>query len=791
MRLRIVILINFLFLIGLPARGPAQSNAPVRLNVSCRDASLRDVLSAIGIQHGVSLAGLGAVTGNVTIHLDDVPLDEGLRALLEPQGYTYEKHGNIYYIQRQPPETARVTLTVTDGKLTIDANNADVNQVISTLNAQSKNTPSKINITAAPNLVGAVTAHLTDVPIADGIQAMFTGDNFTLNEINGIYQVGGRQTAQGPGLAVFVSNGLVSIQANEASLTQLLAAVAERAKINLATVGNVERRVTLRLSNKPLEEALGDIALMTGNSYRKVGDIYFIGKGVVQPGEENPLLERKILWLNHLEATDAITLLPADIPKQNLTVSLERNALIVVGTADVIKRTEEVIAELDIDTDAIRTRQQWAIAVDVDGETGRLAVDVKDAPIELVVREVSIRTGIDVLILGETGGGTLATRRVSRRVRGTLGAAQQAQAQTQSQSQSQQSALASLPRGAGTLRNTVTLRLADATLDEVLAALFKGTGYTYKLEQQGDKALYIVGTGELTSGQTNPLVVSKQIPLKYLDVTKIADVLPPTVQETNITIIPDQNALMVMGVPEMVEQLESYLAQIDVPTPQVMIQVYLLELTHGSRQELGLTFDGGKDRTTINLAPGFGLSFDTLARVPEAFQTTLTALINANRGRVLANPLVAVISGEQATIDVSTTTYFETPTEIYRGVDVPVGGYTRRGFNEIKTGIQLEITPWIGAAGEITMAIKPQVSSGDIAREQSTVSERSVDTVIRVKDQGMIVIGGLLQEKEGVLEDKIPVLHHIPLLGKLLFTNRSTSSEQTELIVIIEPKVIH
>jgi len=310
--------------------------------VSCRDASLRDVLSAIAVQHGVSLAGLGAVTGNVTIHLDDVPLDEGFRALLAPQGYTYEKRGNIYYIQRQPPETARVTLTVTDGKLTIDANNADVNQVIRALNAQAG-----VSIVAAPNLVGAVTAHLTAVPIPDGIQALFTGEVFTLNEINGIYQVGSRQTAQGPGLAVFISNGLVSIQANEASLTQLLAAVAERAKINLATVGNVERRVTLRLSNKPLEEALGDIALMTGNSYRKVGDIYFMGKGVIQPGEENPLLERKIVWLNHLEATDAITLLPADIPKQNLTVSPERNALIVVGTADIIKRTEEVIGSRD------------------------------------------------------------------------------------------------------------------------------------------------------------------------------------------------------------------------------------------------------------------------------------------------------------------------------------------------------------------------------------------------------------------------------------------------------------
>ena len=201
---------------------------------------------------------------------------------------------------------------------------------------------------------------------------------------------------------------------------------------------------------------------------------------------------------------------------------------------------------------------------------------------------------------------------------------------------------------------------------------------------------------------------------------------------------------------------------------------------------------GGKDRTTINLGPGLGLSFDTLARVPEAFGATLTALVNENRGQVLSNPLVSVISGETATINIGIETLFETTTEIYQGTNIPAGGVTRSAFNRINTGIQLEITPWIGAAGEITMAIKPNIRDADfISREESTIAERSIDTVIRVKDRGMVIIGGLLQEKELVSEDKIPLLGHLPLLGRLLFTRRNTSSEQTELIVIIQPKIIH
>jgi type II secretory pathway component GspD/PulD (secretin) len=283
--------------------------------------------------------------------------------------------------------------------------------------------------------------------------------------------------------------------------------------------------------------------------------------------------------------------------------------------------------------------------------------------------------------------------------------------------------------------------------------------------------------------------VSKRIPLKYLDVTKVMELLPATVPDENIVVIPDQNALVVMEATEMVEEIEAYLAQLDVPTPQVMIQVYLLELTHGTRQELGLSLDGGKDRTVLSLGPGFGLSFDTLERVPEAFQATLTALVNSNRGQVLANPLVSVVSGERAEIKLTTKTHFNITSEIF-GLDVPAGRFARQDFKTIETGITLEITPWIGAAGEITMKILPDVTSADfISREQSSTTTRSVDTTIRVKDQGMIIIGGLLQEKELVVEDKIPLLHHIPLLGKL-FTSRNASSEQTELIVIIQPRII-
>ena len=79
--------------------------------MSGQDANLLEVLSAIAVQHGISLAGLGVVTGNVTIHLEDVPLEDGLFARLEPLGFTSENRNGIYFIR---PENQRVTLTMTE-----------------------------------------------------------------------------------------------------------------------------------------------------------------------------------------------------------------------------------------------------------------------------------------------------------------------------------------------------------------------------------------------------------------------------------------------------------------------------------------------------------------------------------------------------------------------------------------------------------------------------------------------------------------------------------------------------
>ena len=183
-----------------------------------------------------------------------------------------------------------------------------------------------------------------------------------------------------------------------APTVDVLQELATQMKLNLVVGGNMPGNLTMRLEDVPLETALDMITTASGTAYRQVDSIYVVGDATVKPGVENPLLERKVIWLKHIEATEFLNSLPADISRASVIPSQERNALVVVGTPQTIANIERLLSELDVSTPEIRSRQMFAIWVEVDTE-GRISVDLKDAPIEMVVRELSIKTGINVVII--------------------------------------------------------------------------------------------------------------------------------------------------------------------------------------------------------------------------------------------------------------------------------------------------------------------------------------------------------------------------------------------------------
>ncbi|MGI9323308.1 MAG: type II secretion system protein GspD, partial [Pseudomonadales bacterium] len=68
-------------------------------------------------------------------------------------------------------------------------------------------------------------------------------------------------------------------------------------------------------------------------------------------------------------------------------------------------------------------------------------------------------------------------------------------------------------------------------------------------------------------------------------------------------------------------------------------------------------------------------------------------------------------------------------------------------------------------------------------------NKRTIDTTIVVDDQEVIIIGGLIRDKETLIDSRVPVLGRIPLIGAL-FRSKSTDIEKQHLLVFIRPTIL-
>jgi len=319
-----------LFLILSLYAGVCFAAEELTLNLSIRDADIRDVLQGIAIQNGINIIPDTSVTGNVTINLQNAPFESGLKILLESNGFEYEKQGNVYLVKRKDNTAKSFDVTLQNNKLTVNADNADIKQLLREI---SKKTG--LNIVADTGLTGNVTANVSDVPLDEAIYAIIEPLGFAIEENNGIYSIKmGRlqQQQRGQGsFSISYRKDKLFIDVKNAPAQDVLSEIASKCKINLAIVGDVKGNVTMRLDDVTLGQAMDIITDVTGNAYVVTDNIYMVGDPTVRPGQTNPILENKVIWLKHIEAQDIINALPTDIPRTSVTISQDRNALIVLG----------------------------------------------------------------------------------------------------------------------------------------------------------------------------------------------------------------------------------------------------------------------------------------------------------------------------------------------------------------------------------------------------------------------------------------------------------------------------
>ncbi|MDP9025217.1 MAG: hypothetical protein M3N13_07580 [Candidatus Eremiobacteraeota bacterium] len=241
---------------------------------------------------------------------------------------------------------------------------------------------------------------------------------------------------------------------------------------------------------------------------------------------------------------------------------------------------------------------------------------------------------------------------------------------------------------------------------------------------------------------------------------------------------PEQNAILVSGTDELQRQSSGLLDAVDRPSPQVLFEVKVAEVTpQNDSSNFGLEF-GGADLQG-NASPGSTTYAFARGSIP--LNVRLNALITQGRAQILATPKLVTLNNKEADLLIGETYPVAYSTSVLGGQNVQF----------VDIGVKLRLTPTIAPDGIVTAEIHPEYSEllGFAASGYPIIANRKIDSTLRVSDSQTIVLGGLMRDVSNQVISRVPGLADIPVLGKF-FENKRANHERDEIVFLITPHVI-
>ncbi len=281
---------------------------------------------------------------------------------------------------------------------------------------------------------------------------------------------------------------------------------------------------------------------------------------------------------------------------------------------------------------------------------------------------------------------------------------------------------------------------------------------------------------------------------------------------------PETNALVITAPPKTMRSLMSVVDRLDIRRAQVIIEAMLVEVSRDATRDLGVNWivDGSGDNFLVGLfnQPIGGISLADVAQgiddpstaaAPGGLTigggrnqdsgTNFAAILRALSGdgdtNVVSMPSVITLDNEEAQIKVAQEVPFLTGQFTNTGnTGGPINPFQTIERQEV--GNILKITPQI--TDENTILLKIEQESSNLAASSAgavdlITNKRTISTRVLVDDGGMLVLGGLIEDRLTESEQRVPVLGKIPILGNL-FRVRNTKKSKTNLMVFIRPRVV-
>lgn len=234
---------------------------------------------------------------------------------------------------------------------------------------------------------------------------------------------------------------------------------------------------------------------------------------------------------------------------------------------------------------------------------------------------------------------------------------------------------------------------------------------------------------------------------------------------------------------------------------QVMLQVRFLEMSRRASQELGINLSAtlanvdktmsftGPSVTTKLLNPAISTLTGSDTWGSFTLDYALSALKQNNLARILAEPNVTVVSGQEASL--------------LAGGEFPVpvpqtgaGGGSTITVEYREFGVRLNVTPIVLGNGKIRLKVAPEVSDLDFSspvvidnNNIPIILKRRVQSTVEMGDGQTFAIAGLMRNNVIATRNATPFLGELPVIGAL-FRSVRYQREETELVVLVTPRMV-
>lgn len=345
-----------------------------------------------------------------------------------------------------------------------------------------------------------------------------------------------------------------------------------------------------------------------------------------------------------------------------------------------------------------------------------------------------------------------------------------------------------------------TLAVTNMFLDDFLGYLLNATDFTYKKTDN----IYLFG---LRSNEK--LRNSTLLKLQYRSLSDVLGVIPGELKDgVTIQEFPELNSLVLSGSSLGINEIQNLVRQIDQPVPVIMIELIIVDVNKSSNIstgiEMGLSQNEVKTEGTI--LPGLDVTLSSstineflntigltnLGRVTPNFYVSLSAMETNGNINIQSTPKLATLNSHEATLSIGETSYYLEQQQNIIGTQNPQTVITNV-FKPVNADFSITINPTVSGDEQVTL---------DIAVSQSAFTNRispnappgqtsrDFKSIIRVKNEEMIVLGGLERTNNSQTGSGLPGLSKIPIL-KWFFGRRQKTKEKSKLIIFIKPTIIY